>query len=121
MKKHSSLRICVFLVIFLGFVITGFTHSLTTPRGSTVSHSHPGYADGWWDKPEPDSAFDYEYDEEDDYLTRSEWNTWCQNKWGFYLYPSNSAYNCHAYAWAGAREDDSNTWCWIDYGEASIF
>jgi hypothetical protein len=78
MKKHSSLRICVFLVIFYGFAITGFPHSLTTPRGSTVSHSHLDDEDGWWDL--PGTEFDIEDDSTDDYRTKSEWNTWCQTK-----------------------------------------
>ncbi len=86
-----------------------FSHDLDTPNGSDVTHGHP--TDGsWYGCPPGYPCGTY---------SASWWTSWSDAYYvNFYeerLARANKAYNCHSYAWAGARQSDSNTWCWIGW------
>ncbi|MFZ5516708.1 MAG: right-handed parallel beta-helix repeat-containing protein [Candidatus Zhuqueibacterota bacterium] len=126
MKKLSIQSYCISIATILVFVISGFAHDKTTPRGSSVSHSHPADSAYWDDEPPP-GYYDYDSNNAMDYnVSKGSWTVWALDQWEIahnltLISPSNTAFNCHAYAWLDARENDSGTWCWMSYSQASIF
>ncbi len=124
MMKQYFLSNCLLGIVFVLHLTSAFAHDLRTPRGSTVYHSHPADSTAWWD--EPSTLYDYEGDKEYDCVVKADWTDWALDQWEdtynlTLISPSNRAFNCHAYAWAGARENDSDTWCWISIGAAENF
>jgi hypothetical protein len=96
------------ILAYLLLVPSLYAHDLTTPKGTAVTHSHPSdspWSDPVWDPPQ----------------TPSYWSDWADQYWsGIYIEKldrANQAYNCHSYAWAGSRQSNSDSWCWISTEE----
>ncbi|MDW7681034.1 MAG: hypothetical protein SCK70_10740 [bacterium] len=108
--KPSTLFLVGFCVTLLTINHKTFAHTLTTPRNTTVIHSHPSDT-GWWG---------YQYGEYG-YYTQTQWTVYSDSFYvGIYderIDRANQAYNCHAYAWANARQLSSSSWCWINTPE----
>ena len=127
MKKLSILKYCISIALIVLYIISGFAHDITTPRGSEVSHTHPADLACWNDEPPPDGYYDYNSNGQYDYnVLKVDWTDWSLDKWEdtynlTLISPSNTAFNCHAYVWADAREDDSDTWCWMSYDQVEVF
>ena len=92
--KFLSMTVLLLLVITQNIE----ANVLTTPRGTSVDHDHPSDSD--WNG-----------------HSANYWTTWSDDYYdGIYierLDRANKAYNCHAYAWANARQSNSSSWCWI--------
>lgn len=127
MKKLFILSHSISMVVIAAFVISGFAHDITTPRGSEVSHTHPADLACWDDEPPPTGYYDYNSNGVSDYnVLKADWTTWALNQWQTtysltLISPSNTAFNCHAYTWANSHEDDSGTWCWMSYDQVKVF
>ncbi len=100
---NKSLKFIAYIFIFYFiYCINLNAHTLTTPRGESVEHDHRTDT-GWRGQ------------------TAAWWTLWSDDFYsGMYiqrLARANKAYNCHAYAWPGSRQGQSETYCWIDTPE----
>ena len=101
--RRSTIVSCFIAVILLNGAMI-HAHDLRTLKGTTVTHSHP--SDGGW--------AEYPYG----WHTAEWWTAFADAYWeGLYeerLARANKAYNCHAFAFAGARQDYSSSYTWLN-------
>ncbi len=112
MKSYLKISVVFILVTFLSNI--SFSHDLKTPKGSNVTHYHPGDTDFEF----PDGSLNWQ--------TAEYWTSWADDYWrALYIERigrANQAYNCHAYAWADSRQSNSGTWCTIEtQSNASVY
>jgi hypothetical protein len=104
--KMKSKFLLLFFLLFCLLLTNNYSHDLRTPRGTPVEHLH--FSDTGW--------YGWQWGVYG-YYTQEQWSTWSDQ---YYKYDqvridrANQAYNCHAYAWAGAFQSDPNTYCWLN-------
>lgn len=110
-QVYIHVNIMLIASLFTSYQILN-AHELRTLKGTLVEHIHredTGWCGWYWDP-----IYGWEWD-----CFTAEW--WTQySDWyyeGLYeerLARANRAYNCHAYAWTGARQSKSSSWGWIN-------
>jgi tetratricopeptide (TPR) repeat protein len=101
-----KMKLNIILILFLFLLNTIHSHDIYTQKAHYyIIHDHPAYQSGWddmgmgWQTVQYWTSFFSQY--YDALIEES-------------LGPCNTAYNCHAYAWAGSIEGTSSTWCWLN-------